>query len=153
MLSRVITFGCNDDGQLGRGDHVHKNTGEDDSIQECNLPKAISFLDTCFIISVSCGSRHTLALSSKGDLYSWGWGKMGQLGHGNDTTLSNPTQIKALTDIAFISSGGCHSAAISTTGRLVRHDILFYFEFIVIDIVYVGRIHLGAVGCTCRHYL
>jgi len=32
------------------------------------------------IIAVACGAYHTLALSSIGDLYSWGRGFEGQLG-------------------------------------------------------------------------
>ncbi|CAK8689418.1 unnamed protein product [Clavelina lepadiformis] len=33
------------------------------------------------IVGVSCGSRHTAAVTSTGQLITWGWGKYGQLGH------------------------------------------------------------------------
>ncbi|CAK8689417.1 unnamed protein product [Clavelina lepadiformis] len=33
------------------------------------------------VVGVSCGSRHTAAVTSTGQLITWGWGKYGQLGH------------------------------------------------------------------------
>ena len=33
------------------------------------------------VAGVACGAWHTAALSTSGDLYSWGWGRHGQLGH------------------------------------------------------------------------
>ena len=38
--------------------------------------------DDEFIIKISCGEAHSLALSSKGEVYSWGFGSNGQLGLG-----------------------------------------------------------------------
>ena len=34
------------------------------------------------IADVACGSRHTVAVTSCGQVLSWGWEKYGQLGHG-----------------------------------------------------------------------
>lgn len=34
------------------------------------------------VMSISCGARHSLALSSAGEVLSWGSGACGQLGHG-----------------------------------------------------------------------
>ncbi|XP_015284316.1 PREDICTED: RCC1 domain-containing protein 1 [Gekko japonicus] len=43
---------------------------------------------------VSCGSRHTAALTRTGELYTWGWGKYGQLGHRDTTaTLDRPKKV------------------------------------------------------------
>jgi hypothetical protein len=36
------------------------------------------------VAGVACGAWHTAALSTSGDLYSWGWGRHGQLGHQED---------------------------------------------------------------------
>jgi len=33
------------------------------------------------IESVAMGTSHTVALNSKGEIYSWGWGDFGQLGN------------------------------------------------------------------------
>lgn len=40
--------------------------------------------------SVSCGSRHTAAVTTEGNLYTWGWGKYGQLGHQNLLSSDEP---------------------------------------------------------------
>lgn len=38
----------------------------------------------------SCGSRHTAVVTRTGELYTWGWGKYGQLGHGDTQSLDQP---------------------------------------------------------------
>ena len=43
----------------------------------------VSALSHTHIESVACGESHTLALSTSGELYSWGSGQQGQLGHGD----------------------------------------------------------------------
>ncbi|NXS53290.1 RCCD1 protein, partial [Brachypteracias leptosomus] len=45
---------------------------------------------------VSCGSRHTAAVTRGGELYTWGWGKYGQLGHGDDASSDQPRRVKFL---------------------------------------------------------
>ncbi|XP_064013850.1 RCC1 domain-containing protein 1 isoform X2 [Pogoniulus pusillus] len=45
---------------------------------------------------VSCGSRHTAVVTSVGDLYTWGWGKYGQLGHGDNASSDQPRPVKYL---------------------------------------------------------
>jgi alpha-tubulin suppressor-like RCC1 family protein len=44
------------------------------------------------IVEIACGARHTLALSSSHELFSWGSGCCGQLGHGgrHDEMLPRP---------------------------------------------------------------
>uniref|UniRef100_A0A8C5U0E9 RCC1 domain containing 1 n=1 Tax=Malurus cyaneus samueli TaxID=2593467 RepID=A0A8C5U0E9_9PASS len=38
------------------------------------------------VSTVSCGSRHTAVITRGGELYTWGWGKYGQLGHGDNAS-------------------------------------------------------------------
>jgi len=75
----VYAAGWNQHGQLGV-----------DSASTTNLalPNVIDFegagdgdnSEDVSIVKIACGSAHSVALSSKGRLYSWGWGKYGQLG-------------------------------------------------------------------------
>ncbi|XP_071827214.1 RCC1 domain-containing protein 1-like [Apostichopus japonicus] len=53
------------------------------------------------IKSASCGSRHTAAVTRDGHLYTWGSGRWGQLGHGNEWTQDTPTRVERFAD------GGC----------------------------------------------
>uniref|UniRef100_A0A8C6MXG7 RCC1 domain containing 1 n=1 Tax=Mus spicilegus TaxID=10103 RepID=A0A8C6MXG7_MUSSI len=41
-------------------------------------------------VMASCGSRHTAVVTRTGELYTWGWGKYGQLGHKDSTSLDRP---------------------------------------------------------------
>ena len=71
-------------------------------------------------VAVNSGGKHCLALSMEGEVYSWGEGDDGKLGHGNKTSCDRPRVIEALRgrDIVGISCGGAHSAAITATGAL-----------------------------------
>ena len=69
---------------------------------------------------MNSGGKHCLALSVDGEVYSWGEGDDGKLGHGNKTSADRPRVIEALRgkDISYIACGGAHSAAITATGNL-----------------------------------
>ena len=45
---------------------------------------------------VACGWRHTIAVSNSGTLYTFGWSKYGQLGHGDFQDHLVPHQVEAL---------------------------------------------------------
>uniref|UniRef100_A0A8C5IA00 RCCD1 protein n=1 Tax=Junco hyemalis TaxID=40217 RepID=A0A8C5IA00_JUNHY len=45
---------------------------------------------------VSCGSRHTAVVTRGGELYTWGWGKYGQLGHGNNASCDQARRVEHL---------------------------------------------------------
>ncbi|CAO1427149.1 unnamed protein product [Diamesa tonsa] len=66
------------------------------------------------------GAEHSLALTSNGDIMSWGCGLRGQLGHGDINSIEIPTLIEALAGIKIIDigAGGFHSTAVSAFGDL-----------------------------------
>lgn len=41
-------------------------------------------LDNVKVSTVACGWRHSVAATSDGRLFTWGWSKYGQLGHGDN---------------------------------------------------------------------
>lgn len=59
----------------------HEGEQEDVFISIQAFPALLDITPSCDIRSVSCGSRHTAAVTTTGDLYTWGWGDYGQLGH------------------------------------------------------------------------
>ena len=67
----LYTWGCNHYGQLGRD--------LDNDERLTNIPSRIG----SDYISVSCGSKFTMAIKKNGDLYACGHGYRGQLGLGN----------------------------------------------------------------------
>jgi E3 ubiquitin-protein ligase HERC2 len=54
--------------------------------------------------------KHYLALSNEGEVFSWGCGEGGRLGHGDATSKDLPTLITALSGqiIVNISCGGTY---------------------------------------------
>lgn len=71
-------------------------------------------------VAVNSGGKHCLALTATGDVYSWGEGDDGKLGHGNKVHCERPRLIEALRGkhIVMVACGGAHSAAISASGEL-----------------------------------
>lgn len=45
---------------------------------------------------VACGWRHTIAVTDSGNLYTFGWSKYGQLGHGDYLDHLVPFQVVSL---------------------------------------------------------
>lgn len=62
------------------------------------------------MVLVACGWRHTISISSSGSLFTYGWSKYGQLGHGDFEDHLIPHKLEALRDhhisqvIAFAAS-------------------------------------------------
>ncbi|KAF5893394.1 methionine aminopeptidase 2 isoform X2, partial [Clarias magur] len=81
--------------------NIKKNEGTTDvfiSIQA--FPALVDVSETSEINKVSCGSRHTAAITSTGDLYTWGWGLYGQLGHGSRCSSDEPKIVQFFTGVA-----------------------------------------------------
>ena len=70
----VYSFGWNSHGQLGIESAELKTSGVCETPTLVNLPSELEF------ILVKAGSRHSMAVSSEGLLFVWGWNKYGQLG-------------------------------------------------------------------------
>ena len=61
-------------------------------------------------VAVNSGGKHCLALSSDGEVYSWGEAEDAKLGHGNRTPCDRPRVIESLRgkEIVDIAAGGAH---------------------------------------------
>ncbi|XP_042388138.1 PH, RCC1 and FYVE domains-containing protein 1-like [Zingiber officinale] len=66
------------------------------------------------VAEVSCGSFHVAVLTIRGEVYTWGRGANGRLGHGDLEDRKTPTLVEALKDrhVKHISCGSTFSAAI-----------------------------------------
>lgn len=70
------------------------------------------------IQKVASGCEHTVILTSNGDLFTFGCGLRGQLGHGDVRSHEKPVLVEALAGIKIIDvdAGGFHTVAISSFG-------------------------------------
>ncbi|KAL4438108.1 hypothetical protein ABPG74_016887 [Tetrahymena malaccensis] len=116
------TAGITEKGELylwGKG-----NSGQlgNSSFNSSKVPILANIPQTIPIVQVVCGWQHSMALSSSGQVYSWGLGEEGQLGHNDMETLNTPKMIEYFCQqakqIKYISCGHSHSAAISEEGDL-----------------------------------
>ncbi|XP_069758562.1 RCC1 domain-containing protein 1-like isoform X5 [Narcine bancroftii] len=58
------------------------------------FPALLDFPGEVEISKVSCGSRHTAAITRSGELFTWGWGSYGQLGHGQSDSTDLPKLVE-----------------------------------------------------------
>ena len=80
----------------------------------------------CAIKQISCGSNHTLAVSTKSKVFAWGYGDNGSLGHGKvDGDLLFPAMIREKElktsqgySVAQVEAGGQHSCLILTKNQV-----------------------------------
>lgn len=83
-------------------------------------PTPVCGLEAKSVIRVICGNRCSYALTDTGNVYSWGIGRYGVLGHGNTENYEFPGMITAFNGktIVGIDSGGNHACAWTSDGRV-----------------------------------
>ncbi|XP_058886345.1 E3 ubiquitin-protein ligase HERC2-like isoform X1 [Acipenser ruthenus] len=82
---KVFSWGEGDDGKLGHFSRMN-----------CDKPRLVEALKTKRIRDIACGSSHSAAITSSGELYTWGLGEYGRLGHGDNTTQLRPKLVKVV---------------------------------------------------------
>eukprot|EP00945_MAST-04E_sp_MAST-4E-sp1_P007226 g7226.t1 len=72
------------------------------------------------VIKVAAGAQHSMCLTVRGDVYSWGQGKQGQLGIGKNVSESRPMLIQILQgkSVIDIAAGENHSGAVLRDGSM-----------------------------------
>jgi len=77
------------------------------------------------VVQVSCGANHNFAITSKGSVYTWGYGDLYALGHGVDKDEYRPRKLdvkRGMKDgekpaeirVHQAAGGGQHSALLCT---------------------------------------
>ncbi|KAG9128903.1 hypothetical protein Leryth_009629 [Lithospermum erythrorhizon] len=106
----IFSWGEESGGSLGHG-------------VDCDVlhPKLIDSLSSMNIELVACGEYHTCAVTLSGDLYTWGDGHFGVLGHGNEVSHWVPKRVNGPLEGIHVSSIACgpwHTAAVTSAGQL-----------------------------------
>lgn len=105
----VFMWGRGEDGQLGLGD-----TSDQDE------PTYVDALRGVGVQQIACGSGHTVVLTTEGEVYTWGRGDDGRLGHGDNGWKYVPriTQSLAGHTVVQVTCGSYHTAAVTSNGDL-----------------------------------
>lgn len=101
---------------LGHGGKVTSQTS----------PRRVSALKGIDIVDVAIGSYHAAAVSSEGELFTWGFGgslmQQGALGHGDTTDQPRPALVEGLEQqgvrVHAVSCGQAHTMALADDGVL-----------------------------------
>ena len=83
-------------------------------------PSIIRFFMSNPVLWLSCGFEHCAVVTVEGEVFTWGYGSSGALGHGNTLSYATPTRVQALAGqgIVYLESGGYHNAAFNAAGKL-----------------------------------
>ncbi|MEV4255092.1 Ig-like domain repeat protein [Spirillospora sp. NPDC049652] len=108
---RVLTWGNNENGQLGDGTLTQRN-----SPVFALVPEGVR------ITQAATGYTHTLALTSDGRVLSWGGNTYGQLGIGSTAgPETTPVEVELPDGVTVtqVACGWAHSVALSSDGRVL----------------------------------
>ncbi len=113
-------------GKNGRLGHNSENTLE--------TPQRVDYFSGNNVRSVACGTRHTLALTNDGQIYSWGFGggspnlysftkwfrRPSALGHGVNVDSFSPAPIEVLQNEKIVQATAGHdfSFALAENGKV-----------------------------------
>ena len=81
-------------------------------------PTLVPSMQATRIVSVASGDIHCLALSAVGEVYSWGDGTDGALGHADGSASAGPRRIETVAHVESITAGRFTSAAVNDRGSL-----------------------------------
>ncbi len=101
---KVYTWGGNSGGQLGIGPNGDQNMPQ----LVKNMPRNI--------IAIEAGCNHCFAVTSGGELYSWGRNLLGQLGLGDNVDKNTPQRVLgelASKRVIAVAAGTVHSMVIA----------------------------------------
>jgi len=109
MDGEVFIWGRGEDGQLGMNNK-----------ENVYVPTAIPQMAGFRVVEVALGLWHSIILTDKGQLWTFGNSTYGQLGHGNNEEQLTPKMIKLLESqkVIAVSAGSAHSVCILENGEI-----------------------------------
>ena len=106
----AFVWGNNSYGQLGLGYESRDSSQNPTKLNINNIPWT----------QIASGVWHTVALSTKGEVYSWGRGDVGQIGHGDWENRNVPTKVEGLSGevVIKVACGLYHTASLTAGGKV-----------------------------------
>eukprot|EP00752_Nemacystus_decipiens_P005974 g5396.t1 len=97
----------------GLGDYGRLGHGSEDSLSR---PTLIESLVSERITQIAAGQAHSVAVSWKGEAFTWGWGFQHVLGHGDELDRLEPTRLSIPSASGEPAVGGSESAGAEAGG-------------------------------------
>lgn len=103
----AFSFGSGFSGKLGHGDQ-----------SDVHSPRRIEAMADVRVVSVAAGAFHSLVATTDGAFYTFGYGAVGQLGHGVRSDEMKPRRVETLRGerIVAIAGGEHHSLCVDGSG-------------------------------------
>ncbi|NXA49595.1 RPGR regulator, partial [Nothocercus julius] len=118
----VYTFGLGQYGQLGHGTFIF----------ETSVPKSVEYLRRHKIHSIACGENHTAVIAENGLMFTFGDGRHGKLGLGEENFVNQFEPILCSNFLRFtvllVACGGCHMLVFAAprpkgSGEILIEDV------------------------------
>nr|XP_055219958.1 E3 ubiquitin-protein ligase HERC2-like isoform X2 [Gorilla gorilla gorilla] len=111
----VYSWGCGDGRRLGHGDTV--------PLEEPKVISAFSGKQAGkHVVHIACGSTYSAAITAEGELYTWGRGNYGRLGHGSSEDEAILMLVAGLKGLKVINvargSGDAQTLAATENGQV-----------------------------------
>lgn len=106
----VYSWGVGEYGRLGHSDDC----------QSKDVPTKIAALNEKIATGISCGTTYTAVITSSGELYTFGQGRFGKLGHGNSDDKPIPALVVALKShrVIDVACGDSHTLCATDQGKV-----------------------------------
>ncbi|KAF7816297.1 PH, RCC1 and FYVE domains-containing protein 1 isoform X1 [Senna tora] len=138
------------------------------------LPKLLESTMTLDVQNIALGGKHAALVTEQGEVFCWGQGKGGRLGHKIDIDVSSPKIVDSLSGIhiKYAVCGEYHTCALTDTGvvytwgndsgctdsggygrnrsRWIPHKLSGALDGIRISSVACGEWHTAVVSCCGR---
>jgi len=105
----LLSWGSGMNGKLGHSD-----------AEDVPEPKLIEGYNSITFNAIAVGKQHSCAKTKEGWVYTFGYGKHGQLGHGDSNSHFRPKKVDGFDMVNFtsIAAGAQHTVAVSEIGKL-----------------------------------
>ena len=104
---KLYSMGTGLNGKLGHGD-----------TRDAASFRQIESVASLTLAHIDCGRRHSAAVTSTGQVLTWGYNEHGRLGLGDESDRLQPTLVEGLPAIVAVSCGDKHTLALTDDGHV-----------------------------------